>query len=426
MREDLLYFIWRHNKLPKIGLRTSSGTDVAIKATGIRNHLAGPDFFDARVEIDGQLWAGNVEMHLKSSDWYVHHHECDDNYSNVILHVVWEDDIAVFRKDGSQIPTLEVRHYVSNLLLDGYRDLVENAKPTFINCEKDLKTVDAFLVENWLHRLYIERLEHKSQLIAELLEASKNDWEAVLFTLLAKGFGSTVNGTHFLERAQRLDFSVIRKVSNEPFQLEALLFGHFGLLGEADCSDTYYLQLQKEFRYLAHKFDLDEHPPKAAFFGLRPPNFPTIRVSQLVQLYSGRHNLFSELMALETKEDVYSVLQITAGDYWEDHYTFGKLSKKRTKRLSEGFMDLIIINTLLPLRFCYAKCTSQDINEVLIALISQLDAEDNSIIKNYGRIGSKTENALESQAKLQLYSNYCTKNKCMQCAIGTQLLNRNT
>ncbi|GAB4507102.1 MAG: DUF2851 family protein [Allomuricauda sp.] len=426
MREDLLYFIWRHNKLPKIGLRTTNGTSVAIKATGIQNHLAGPDFFDARVEIDGQLWAGNVEMHLKSSDWYVHHHESDENYDNVILHVVWEDDIAVFRKDGSQIPTMEVRQYVSDELLDRYRELVENARPTFINCEKDWKAVDEFLVENWLHRLYIERLEHKSKLIAELLEATKNDWEAVLFMLLAKSFGSTVNGAHFLERAQRLDFSVMRKVSNEPLQLEALLFGHFGLLGEDDCSDTYYTRLQKEFQYLAHKFSLGQTPPKPTFFGLRPPNFPTIRVSQLVQLYSGKHHLFSELMLLNSKEDVYTTLEVSAGAYWDNHYTFGKVSKKSTKRLSKGFMDLLVMNVLLPLKFCYAKYTGQDMNEDLIELLSQLDAEDNSIIRNFGRIGAKTQNALESQAKLQLYSNYCTKNKCMQCAIGTQLLNRNT
>ncbi len=397
-----------------------------VKATGIQNRVAGPDFFNAKVEIDGQLWAGNVEMHLRSSDWYAHHHETDENYDNVILHVVWEDDIAVFRKDGSQIPTLEVKHYVSEELLNRYRNLLENSRSSFINCEKDLKELDLFLVENWLHRLYIERLEHKSKLIMDLLETSKNDWEAVLFKLLAKNFGSKVNGPYFLERAKQLDFSIARKTSNEPLQLEALLFGHFGLLNVSDCTDTHYLQLKKEYGYLIQKFGMTENLSKPDFFGLRPPNFPTIRISQLVSLYLGNHNIFSKLMDLNKLEDIYQVFEVCAGSYWENHYTFGKTSKQRIKKLSKKFIDLVIINTLVPLKFCYAKHMGKDWNEELVELVSQIEREENSIIKNFKEIGSKTQNALESQAKLELYNNYCSKNKCMQCAIGTQLLNRNT
>ncbi len=426
MREDLLYFIWKHNKLPTKQLCTGNGEAIAIKATGTQNRFAGPDFFNAKVEIGGQLWAGNVEMHLKSSDWYMHHHETDENYDNVILHVVWEDDIAVFRKDGSQIPTLEVQQYVSDQLLSGYRNLLENSRKSFINCEKDLKDLDSFLVENWLHRLYIERLEHKSKLILELLKASKNDWEAALFILLAKNFGSKVNGPYFLEQAQQLDFSIVRKTTNEPLQLEALLFGHFGLLNVDDCSDAYFLQLKNEYQYLVRKFGLMENLSKPEFFGLRPLNFPTIRVSQLVNLYAGGHNIFSRLMDLNKLEDIYQAFDVFAGPYWENHYTFGKISKKRTKKLSKKFIDLVIVNTILPLKFCYAKYVGKEWNEELITLVSQLGKEDNSIIKNFDKIGPKTQNALESQAKLELYTNYCSKNKCMQCAIGTQLLNRNT
>ena len=426
MREDLLYFIWKHNKLSSKQLCTGNNQTILVKATGIQNRVSGPDFFNAKVEIDGQLWAGNVEMHLKSSDWYAHHHETDENYDNVILHVVWEDDIAVFRKDGSQIPTLEVKHYVSEELLNRYRDLLENSRPSFINCEKDLKELDPFLVENWLHRLYIERLEHKSELIMDLLETSKNDWEAVLFKLLAKNFGSRVNGPYFLERAKQLDFSIVRKTSNEPLQLEALLFGHFGLLNVSDCTDTYYLQLHKEYTYLTQKFGLTESLSKPDFFGLRPANFPTIRISQLVSLYLGNQSIFSKLMDLNKLVDIYQVFEVSTGLYWEDHYTFGKTSKRRVKKLSKKFIELIIINTLVPLKFCYAKHIGKDWDEELIELVSQIAGEENSIIKNFKQIGSKTQNALESQAKLELYNNYCSKNKCMQCAIGMQLLNRNT
>ena len=399
MREDLLYFIWKHNKLPTENLRTGNGEPILVKALGTQNSLAGPDFFNAEVEIDGQLWAGNVEMHIKSSDWYVHHHETDENYNNVILHVVWEDDIAVFRKDGSQIPTLEVKRYVSGKLLEGYRNLMDNSRINFINCERDLKDVGPFLIDNWLHRLYIERLEHKSRLIIELLQTSKNDWEAVLFILLAKNFGSKVNGHYFLDRARQLDFSIVRKTINGPLQLEALLFGHFGLLIVEECSDSYYVQLQKEYDYLLRKFDMEESQSKPEFFGLRPMNFPTVRVSQLVNLYLKNHNLFSRLMESNSLESIYQVFEIGAGKYWEDHYTFGKASKKSTKKLSKKFIDLVVINTLVPIKFCYAKHTGRDWNDELISLMSELGREDNCIINNFDKMGPKTQNALESQAK---------------------------
>jgi len=426
MREDLLYFIWRHNKLPTKQLYTTSNEGVEVKSAGIRNSSSGPDFFNAKVEINGQLWAGNVEMHVKSSDWYVHHHEKDKNYDNVILHVVWEDDVSVFRKDGSQIPTLELKQYISNGILNKYQELLSGFRTNFINCEKDLKNMDSFLVENWLHRLYIERLEHKSELISELLNQTNNDWEAVLFVLLSKNFGSNVNGQLFVEKAARLDFSIIRKTSHDPFQLESLLFGYFGLLTVEDCTDNHYQQLKKEYGYLAHKFGLPINSPKPIFYGLRPPNFPTLRISQLSKLYFTEPNLFSKLMELESLEDMYAVFEVRACSYWEDHFTFGKTSRKSTKKLSKKFIDLLVINTIVPLKFCYAKHVGNEWNDGLIDLVSQVGPEENSIVKNFGKIGSKSKNALETQSKLELFHNYCSKNKCLQCAIGAHLLNRNT
>ena len=404
---------------------TNGNETIAIKVAGTHNHHAGPDFFNAKIEIDGQLWVGNVEMHLKSSDWYAHHHETDSNYDNVILHVVWEDDVAVFRRDGSQIPTLELKQYVSKELLGKYQGLLENYRPIFINCEKDLRRIDSFLVENWLHRLYIERLEHKSQVIFDLLKKSNNDWEGTLFIMLAKNFGSKVNGEFFLDRASQLDFSIIRKLGHHPHQLESLLFGHFGLLHLEDCSDTYYLQLKKEYEYLSSKFGFTQAHDRPEFFGLRPTNFPTIRISQLANLYTGNQQLFSEVMELASLEEIYKVFETATHSYWETHFTFGKPSKAKSKKLSKSFIDLIVINTIVPIKFCYAKHLGKDWNEGLISLMSQLDGEVNSIIANFGNMGSPTQNALESQAKIELYTNYCSKNKCLQCALGTHLLNRN-
>ena len=426
MKEDLLHFIWGQNKLHGRQLTSTAKEAITIKATGVPNQYSGPDFFNAQVEIDGQLWAGNVEMHLKSSDWYAHHHETDENYDNVILHVVWEDDVSVFRKDGSQIPTLALREYMSDLLLAKYQDLMENARPAFINCERNFMEIDSFLVQSWLSRLYIERLEHKSRLILELLQRSNNDWEAVLFALLAKNFGSKVNGDFFLERALKLDFSVIRKLSSDIHILESLLFGHFGLLHGVDCMDPYVVQLQKEYSYLSRKFELAPAMKQPGFYGLRPTNFPTIRISQLAHLYAKRQGLFAYLMESIALEDIHQVFETGAGLYWENHFTFGKASRKSKKKLSENFIDLLVINTIVPLKFCYSKHLGKDWNEDLIALISGVKKENNSIIDGFRRIGAKTINAMESQAQLQLYNQYCTKNKCLQCALGAHLLNRNT
>lgn len=426
MQEDLLHFIWRLNKLSTDGLYTVKGEQVAILSPGTHNHLAGPDFFNASLELDGQLWAGNVEMHLKSSDWYAHHHETDDNYNNVILHVVWKDDVAVFRKDGSQIPTLELSHYVSATLLEQYQQLMEKTKRTFINCEKDFKHIDAFLVESWLHRLYIERLEQKSKLIVDLLQKSQNDWEAVLFVLLARSFGSNVNGAYFLDRAKALDFSVVRKISQDAHQLESLFFGHFGLLDDVDCSDAYFLSLRTEYKYLTTKFGLTKCSGKPEFFGLRPANFPTIRLAQLAKLYARDAQLFSKLIQAATVQELHKVLKVGVGSYWETHFTFGKQSRQTRKMLSNTFMDLLIINAIVPLRFCYAKQFDYDWNEDLIGLVSNLPPESNSILKNFEKIGSKTGNALESQAKLELFNSYCSKNKCLRCTMGVHILNRNT
>ncbi|MGW9685624.1 DUF2851 family protein [Flagellimonas sp. 2504JD1-5] len=426
MKEDLLHFIWRCDKLQGRPLTTSTSEHIVIKNPGSLNLHAGPDFFNAQIEVGGQLWAGNVEMHLKSSDWYAHHHEVDSNYDNVILHVVWEDDILVFRKDGTQIPTLELKNQIAPTILAKYQELFQHFNPLFINCEKDFNQMDSFLVNNYLDRLYIERLEQKSILISSLLQKSNNDWERVLFVMLMRNFGSKINGDVFMNRAMQLDFSIIRKTSSDIHQIESLLFGYLGLLAVEDCNDVYYIELQKEYEYLAHKYKLDATLTKPGFFGLRPANFPTIRMSQLAHLYHQQQNLFSKLLHANRREEIYSIFRTESSSYWESHFTFGKVSKQSKKKLSKSFIDLLMINTIVPLRFCYSKKVGIDSTENLLSLISQLAPEKNAIMDGFKNLGSNTMNALESQAKLQLYNNYCSKNKCLHCTLGAHLLNRNT
>ena len=427
MKEDLLHFIWKYKKLPLDNLVGTNNEALSIVDTGIHNHLAGPDFFNAKVNIGGQLWAGNVEIHLKSSDWYAHHHEKDANYNNVILHVVWDDDASVFRSDNSEIPTLELKNYIPRGILDAYQKLLDKNGVKFINCEKDIANVDSFLLDNWLERLYFERLERKSKWVFELLESSKNDWEQVLFAMLLKNFGLKINGTSFLSLAETLDFSTVRKLQSDTLALESVFYGMSHLLDSEEILDDYYIRLKKEYAYLKNKFSLEEGSvQKPEFFKLRPPNFPTIRLSQLANLYANRQNLFSNVIHASDLDEIYSLFQVTASVYWNAHFTFGKTSKKSIKRLTKSFIDLLIINTLLPLKFCYAQYQGMEVNEEITHIISQVKKEENSIIANFKHHGISIGNAKESQAVLQLYNEYCTQNKCLQCAVGNSLLQENS
>ncbi|WP_276165795.1 DUF2851 family protein [Zobellia alginiliquefaciens] len=423
MREDLLHFIWKYKKLQVTDLATTRGERLFLLDFGTHNHLAGPDFFNAKIDIDGQVWAGNVEMHLKSSDWYAHHHEEDDNYNNVILHVVWEDDGEVFRNDNSEIPTLELRKYIPLQLLQSYQKLFDKKDIRFINCEKDLKEVEEFLVKNWLERLYFERLEAKAEFVLELLEKSNNNWEQVLFTLLLKAFGLKINGACFQSLGAALEFSVFRKQQGNVFQMESLLFGMTHLLEDDQVLDEHYLQLKKEYRYQKKKYNLkDEGVLKPQFFKLRPPNFPTIRLSQLANLYGSHSSLFQKVISASSLEEMYLLFAVSASPYWNNHYTFGKESKKSIKKLTPKFIDLLIINAILPLQFCYAKYQGKEVNESIINIISNIKKEENTVVRNFKTHGLSVGNAQESQALLQLYNGYCTQNKCLQCAVGTNLL----
>lgn len=426
MREDLLHFVWRHQKFDSNRLLTTADEPIKIYNQGSANQYSGPDFFNAKIQIADQLWAGNIEIHVKASDWYAHGHESDTNYDNVILHVVWEDDVAIFRKDGSQIPVLELEHYLSEELLNYYRKLFENPKYTFINCEQDFFSTDGFIMDNWLERLFFERLEQKSKLIFELLEASKNDWEKVLFCLLMKNFGLNINGPVFLEIAQALDFSIIRKTRHNLLQIESLLFGMAGLLQNETILEAYFLGLVQEFEFLRHKHQLSPIIQKPEFSGLRPHNFPTIRLAQIANLYHKNQNLFSSVLATGEPSDFYSLFSTNVSAYWKHHFTFGKSSKTSQKKLTENFIDLLLINTIIPLKFSYAKYLGKEMDDHLVVLLAKIKAEKNTIIGKYDTIGPRTKNALQSQAKIQLYQHYCNKNQCLRCAIGADLLNRNS
>jgi hypothetical protein len=423
MTEEFLYYVWQYNLFSKTALFTSDNQEIIILKSGIQNKNSGPDFLNAQLKIDNQLWAGNVEMHVKSSDWYLHNHEEDTNFDAVILHVVWENDAVVFMKNNKPLPTFEIKNFVDEKLLSNYNSLIYN-KQNWIPCENQIKNVGDFLINNWLERLYFERLEQKSVFIKEVLKQANNDFEAVLFQLLAKNFGLKVNGDSFLQLAKSIDFSVVRKERFDKQKLTALFFGQAGFF-EEDVQNDYFSLLKSEYEYLKHKYNLHSIPNKNfQFFRMRPQNFPTIRIAQLASLFFTHQNLFSKLMSIDKKEDFYKLFSFDIQEFWKTHYTFESESKKSAKKLSKSFIDLLLINTIVPLKFVYLQSRGSVDEEEILQLVRQIPSEKNSIIDQFSKLKMTSKNALESQALLELKNNYCTKKRCLQCAIGNNLLKR--
>ena len=420
MKEDFLHYLWKFKKFDALNLKTFNGEEITIINVGQYLKLAGPDFFNAQITIGNQKWAGNVEIHLKSSDWYVHHHERDEAYENVILHVVWEHDTEIFRKNNTEIPVLELKKYVDAETISNYQSLT--SPKSWIFCEKQLAAIPQFVLKNWQERLFFERLERKSNPIFELLQQTNHDWEAVLFCLLAKNFGLNTNGEIFLKIAQSIPFSIIRKESFEVENLEALLLGTAGLL-DLEKEDNYFKDLKFRYFYLLHKYQLEKTIVEPVqFFKHRPDNFPTIRLSQLANLYHIHQNLFSKIGIATSIENIYKTFNVSASNYWQNHYQFDKESPKKEKKISKSFIDLVIINTIIPLQFAYAKSQGKEISEDLISLLDDVAPEKNSIMDKFRSFGIKSKSAFDSQSLLQLKNEYCNNSRCLECAVGMELL----
>lgn len=423
MKESLLHFIWKLKLFASKSLQSTNGELIEIISSGTQNFDSGPDFLNAKVYINKQLWVGNVEIHINSSDWYAHNHEIDDNYDSVILHVVWEHDVEIFRSTEHAIETLELKNYISKLLLEKYEQLFDKTKK-WINCEKEIGTVNPFTLSNWKERLYFERLEQKSEQIQSIFKETNNDWEKTLFILLAQNFGLKVNSDAFLDMAKSIDFSIVRKISSKE-QLESLLMGQAGLLSE-NKELEYYNLLKKEYDYLVNKFGLIPIlKSQIQFFRLRPNNFPTIRLSQLSSLYHNHKNLFSKVIEIKDLNHFYELFNSTTSIFWETHFTFDKESKKSTKKVSKSFIDLLIVNTIIPLKFMYLKSLGKHNFNELVDLIESIKPERNSIISNFTDLKIECKSAFESQALLQLKKEYCNEQKCLECAVGNELLKPN-
>ena len=420
MKENVLHYLWLHKKIDASQLVTTKGESLQILNFGQYLETAGPDFFNAQIVIGNQKWAGNVEMHVKSSDWYLHHHEKDNAYNNVILHVVWEHDQEVFYSNDVEIPVLELKKSIDVNLLTKIDTLF--ASKSWINCEKQINMVSNLKLGIWKERLFFERLEEKSKFILEIFENQNRDWEATCFIVLAKNFGLNINGNSFLELFSKIPFSVIRKESGSCLNLEALFFGSGNFLNN-NFEDNYAKELKEIWNYQKAKYKLlEDNTVSFQFYKLRPDNFPTIRLAQLAALYHSNQNLFSNLIEIRSVKEIYTTLSIVPSHYWLTHYQLDRLSPHKKKQLSKSFIDLIIMNTIALLQFAFAKSQGREITEEIIQLLIDIKAEKNVILDKFKLVGIVARNAFESQSLLQLKNEYCNKSNCLQCAIGVELL----
>ena len=422
MKENFLHFLWQFRRFDRTDLQTTQGQPISIMQVGQLNTHSGPDFFNSRLSIGDTEWAGNVEMHVQASEWYKHNHQNDAAYDNVILHVVFENDMPILRKNGTEIPCLVLNGRIPPILQRKYEQLLYEKH--WVPCAERIQEVPNFLRLNWFDRILVERLEEKTALLHQIFERSERHWGEALYCIMARSFGLRQNVEPFEALARSLPFSVLGKHGDNLFQVEALLFGQAGFLDDVPKDDDYRLNLAKEYQFLKHKYQLKSlHISQWKFLRMRPANFPTVRLAQFAALVCNRAIHPDKISTLGNLKEMENLLKIEVSPYWQEHYIFGKKSKKGKKPLGKTFLHLLAINTLVPFLFLYGKIRQQpDFCDRALALLEQLPAESNSALDEWAALGCKAENAGQSQALLQLKPKYCDARRCLECAIGHALL----
>lgn len=418
MPEKLLQYIWNYKIFTDFDFRDVEGNSVEILDFGTWNHDAGPDFINAKIRTKNLVLAGNIELHLKSSDWVFHNHSSDPAFGNVVLHAVYLHDTEVEDLQKRNIPTIELKNYINEKTLWKYEQFL--AEKQFVPCEKIFSKDKVPF--NFCEESVLKKLDLKSTEIEERLCQNKNNYEAVLFQNLAYAFGLKVNAQIFKQIAERIDFGVIQKIRQNQTQLEALLFGISGWL-ENPIDDQMKIW-KREFEFLKTKYRIPDItiPPK--FLRLRPPNFPTLRLSQLANLYFREQNLFSKIIQAKNIDDLYSIFSgIKASEYWGNHYNFGKNSASVTeKKLTKPFIDIIIINAVLPIKYTYHKHFSEEAVEDVLRFYEHIPAEKNTITDSWQKLGVEMKSSLESQAYIFHHKAFCEPKKCLNCGIGFSIL----
>lgn len=422
MNERLLQYIWQHRHFNLSGLETTSGEPLQVLDVGKINPNQGPDFLEGKIKIGNATFVGNIELHVRSSDWNLHRHSADKHYGNIILHVVWQHDSEIKDIKGTQLLTLELQPYVASSLLSHYRLLMENNFST-IACAPFLPKISPIVWLNWKERLAVERLSHKTQRILTALNNTNGNWENVLWQALARNFGLPVNADAFEEMAASIPVQTLAKCKFQPALVEALLFGQAGLLGKGFAQE-YPLQLQKDYRFLAQKYRLHPISKPILFARMRPSNFPTVRLAQLSALIVQSSHLFATILDAENIGQLRQIFAVRINDYWLRHYVLeDEPSEPVPKKIGSQMTENIVINTIIPLLFAYGSYKQlQDVKDKALEWLSQLKSENNHILKKWNEVSVQSENALESQSLIELYKNYCTQKRCLECAVGNVVL----
>jgi hypothetical protein len=421
MKEAFLHFLWRTRRFNGAALTTTTGEPIDILHWGELNTHAGPDFLQARLRINGHLWAGSVEMHLLSSDWIRHRHQDNPAYRNVVLHVVLEEDQVIFRDNGERIPCLSLKNRIPAGLLSQYYQLLHSER--WIPCQQQLPRVSSATIQLWLGRLALERMEQRTRYVQQTLQETQQHWEETYYRLLARSFGARVNMDAFEQLARQTPLLLLGKYKNNRYQMEALLFGQAGLL-EPAFSDHYPRQLQDMYRFLQHKHQL--HPMSASqwlFLRMRPAAFPTLRIALFSALLYQTNHLFSKMLAASNLAEIENMLAVKLANYWHTHYVFDKESVHKNKTLGRDALHNILINTIVPVMFLYGKLRHEtSYQEKALELLESVPPENNTIISQWRSLGVHTNSAFETQALLHLKQHYCDQRRCLECSIGASLM----
>ena len=419
--EELLHYVWKHKIFPLNELTTTTGQRLEIIDTGLSNRDAGPDFFNAKIKLNGVVWVGNIEIHTHSSDWFKHGHHQNPVYDNVILHVATYIDAEVHRSNGESIPQMLLT--CPEHIRENFKELTDTDK--YPPCYRIIPSLSKLTIHSWMSALQMERFEQKNAHLIERLRFCNNHWEDAFFITLARNFGFSINADAFEEWAKHIPLRAIDKHRDNLFQVEAFFFGQAGILGDID-GDEYYLKLKREYEYLAHKFELNPMDvTRWRFLRLRPNNFPHVRIAQLANLYHRSYGVLSQLMEKETIKEVRDLLRGGTSEYWINHYTFGGCSPAYPKTLSDSSLNLIIINTIIP--FLYAYGIHRGKEKLCLratTFLEGLKPENNYIIRMWSECGLKVSHAGDSQALIQLKKEYCDKKKCLYCRIGYEYLKK--
>ena len=421
MKEDFLHYVWQHRHYDFLHAKTTRGQPVVVVFPGYHNHDAGPDFLQAVVKIDGVQWVGSVEIHSRSSDWLRHKHQYDDKYKSVILHVVYEHDMEILLSDKEVVPTMELRDKIPKEMYERYEGLV--SRQDRLLCRWCLSDMDLLVIQNQLSKVLVERMMSRQSRYHTMLDSCQKDWKELVYRVLAIGFGCKKNATAFELLAQSLPYRIVRAHHSSQLQLYALLFGQSGMLNEAD-GDEYVEKLRYEYNYLRYKYGIS---PIGAhqwnWLRLRPQNFPSLRLAQFAQLLYESGDLSMTPVLHASYPQLLQWLTVAPDEYWVRHYQLGKPTSEHASGLGHSTADLLIINTVVPLRFCYARFFGDDeMQEDALTLLEQIGYEDNKVTRNFAGSGFPCMSAYDSQAQLELMERYCEQKRCLDCSVGEKIV----